>query len=338
MKKIFFISVIMVSMLTKIKAQDIHYSQFFTSPISLNPAKTGLFNGDWRMGGNYKNQWYNIPVTYHTASIFVDKNFGEARNKQIKKAGAGLFVVQDIAGDGNLATTKIQFSGAYHQLLDYNERFYLSGGISGGWVQKQINFTKLYWGNQWIDDHFDKQIDPNQPIKKSVINYLELNAGAEFTAIIDGDRFFHAGISAFHLNKPTETFYQNNNTLGIKPILNVGYTHRVDYNYELFTEFYFSYQKKATEKTLSVIGGYNLKHSSLFNEFMYIGLIYRYKDAMVPIVGYAKNNYRVYLNYDINLSKLTRASFAQGGVEISFQYTYSKTKAKFRAKIPCSVF
>jgi hypothetical protein len=67
-------------------------------------------------------------------------------------------------------------------------------------------------------------------------------------------------------------------------------------------------------------------------------MIYRYKDAAVPIVGYAKNNYRVYLNYDVNLSKLTRASIAQGGVEISFQYTYSKAKAKFRPKIPCSVF
>ncbi|MFM2049167.1 MAG: hypothetical protein RI955_1715 [Bacteroidota bacterium] len=338
MKKNIFIWLVFFVGIKNISAQDIHYSQFFTSPISLNPAKTGLFNGDWRFGTNYKNQWYSIPVTYHTASIFVDKAIGSKRNQQIKKAGAGLFVAQDIAGDGNLATTKIQLSGAYHQVLDYNERYFISGGLSFGWIQKQINFSKLYWGNQWNGATFDKQIDPNQPIRKSVINYLEINAGTEFTAIIDADRFFHAGVSLFHINKPTETFYQNNNSLGMKPIVNVGYSYRIDYQYEIFTELYFSYQKKATEKVLSVIGGYNLTHSSLYHQYVYFGLMYRYKDAVIPIIGYAKNNYKTYLNYDVNLSKLTRATIAQGGIELSFQYTLNKDKQRFRAKIPCSVF
>jgi hypothetical protein len=89
---------------------------------------------------------------------------------------------------------------------------------------------------------------------------------------------------------------------------------------------------------LSVIGGYNLTHSSLYHQYVYFGLMYRYKDAVIPIIGYAKNNYKTYLNYDVNLSKLTRATIAQGGIELSFQYTLNKDKQRFRAKIPCSVF
>jgi type IX secretion system PorP/SprF family membrane protein len=129
LKRILSISFFLFFVIEISVAQDLHFSQFFTSPISLNPAKTGLFNGDWRIGANYKNQWYNIPITYNTASVFADAAFGEKRNSFLKKAGAGIYLAQDGAGDGNLATTKIQLSGAYHQVLDYNEMYYLSGGL-----------------------------------------------------------------------------------------------------------------------------------------------------------------------------------------------------------------
>jgi len=46
----------------------------------------------------------------------------------------------------------------------------------------------------------------------------------------------------------------------------------------------------------------------------------------------------MYLNYDVNLSKLTRATIAQGGIELSYQYTINHTKNKFVPHIPCSVF
>ncbi len=338
MKRILSISFFLFFVIEISVAQDLHFSQFFTSPISLNPAKTGLFNGDWRIGANYKNQWYNIPVTYNTASVFADAAFGEKRNSFLKKAGAGIYLAQDGAGDGNLATTKIQLSGAYHQVLDYNEMYYLSGGLSIGYVQKKIDFTKLYWGNQWDENHFDKTINPNQPIKKSVLSYPEINAGIEFSAIMNKDEFLHAGFSMYHMNKPTETFYANNNKLGMRPVLNLGGSFRIDYTYEIFTELYFTYQKKATETVLSCIGGYNLRHSSLYSEYVYFGAMYRYRDAFIPIVGYAKNHHKVYLNYDVNLSKLTRATIAQGGIELSYQYTINHSKYKFVPHIPCSVF
>ena len=126
MKKIIFISFLFFLADKKLLAQDIHYSQFFTSPISLNPAKTGLFNGDWRVGANYKNQWNSIPVPYNTGSVFCDISRGKKRGDFIKKYGLGLFIAQDVAGDGNLSTTKIQLSAAYHQVLDYDEKYFLS--------------------------------------------------------------------------------------------------------------------------------------------------------------------------------------------------------------------
>ena len=37
-----------------IKAQDPHFSQFFASPLTLNPAFTGKFDGLFRVAGNYR--------------------------------------------------------------------------------------------------------------------------------------------------------------------------------------------------------------------------------------------------------------------------------------------
>ena len=335
MRKIYFILLLLFA--KNIIAQDIHYSQFFTSPISLNPAKTGLFNGDWRIGANYKNQWNSIPVAYNTGSIFIDKSIGEKRNGLIKRMGIGGFIAQDVAGDGNLSTTKIQLSAAYHQVLDYNEMYFLSGGISIGYVQKHIDFTKLYWGNQWDGTQFNISTNPKEPIRSSSLGYPEINAGVEFSAIVNTEKFLHAGIALYHINKPQETFFSNDNTIGMKPVFNCGASLTYDYDYELFTEFYFSYQKKATETVLSVIGGKNIG-SKFIPIYVYAGLMYRYKDALVPVVGYSQNNVRVYLNYDVNLSTLSPYSVARGGIEVSVQYTYQKHKKYSHTKLPCSVF
>src|ERR1035437_9240949 len=43
-------------------AQDIHFSQYYASPLTLNPALTGLVNGVFRASLNYRNQWFNIPT------------------------------------------------------------------------------------------------------------------------------------------------------------------------------------------------------------------------------------------------------------------------------------
>ena len=55
-----------------VQAQDPHFSQFFASPLTLNPAFTGKFNGTVRVAGNYRNQWPEINRAYVTNTASVD--------------------------------------------------------------------------------------------------------------------------------------------------------------------------------------------------------------------------------------------------------------------------
>jgi hypothetical protein len=70
MKKLLLTVTICGALITAVSAQDPNFSQFFASPLTLNPALTGKFDGVYRVAGNYRNQWptiYNAFTTY-TAS------------------------------------------------------------------------------------------------------------------------------------------------------------------------------------------------------------------------------------------------------------------------------
>ena len=96
-------------------AQDLHFSQFMNSPLVTNPANTGFIpEGDYRIGVNYRNQWSSImAIPYKTMSAFGDI---QTMNNDDNTGwlGVGGLVLRDVAGSGNLTSTKIYGSVAYH--------------------------------------------------------------------------------------------------------------------------------------------------------------------------------------------------------------------------------
>src|SRR5580765_4269257 len=98
------------------KGQDLHFSQYFNAPLLTNPANTGFEpDADWRAGINYRNQWagvlnnpYKTMIAWADAQLFNDR----FENGWM---GVGAVVLKDVAGSGNLSSTKIYGSVAYHQ-------------------------------------------------------------------------------------------------------------------------------------------------------------------------------------------------------------------------------
>ncbi|WP_282456945.1 type IX secretion system membrane protein PorP/SprF [Chitinophaga sedimenti] len=98
-------------------ARDLHFSQFFNSPLTTNPANTGFIpDGNYRLGVNYRNQWSSIPVPYKTMSAFGDF---QLFREQLTYGwvGVGGMFLRDVAGAGDLTSTKAYGSVAYHQLM-----------------------------------------------------------------------------------------------------------------------------------------------------------------------------------------------------------------------------
>ena len=100
------------------QTQDLHFSQFFNSPLTTNPANTGFIpDADYRIGANYRNQWSSIMATpYKTISVFGDAQVMRDRLEN-GWLGLGAVLLSDQAGTGSLTSTKIYGSLAYHQML-----------------------------------------------------------------------------------------------------------------------------------------------------------------------------------------------------------------------------
>ena len=72
MKKIASVIIVVLGFIFNADAQDPHFSQFFASPLTLNPALTGKFDGTLRAAGNYRNQWPAFNNVYTTSTLSVD--------------------------------------------------------------------------------------------------------------------------------------------------------------------------------------------------------------------------------------------------------------------------
>src|ERR1700740_59277 len=75
-------------------AQDIHFTQYYFSPLSLNPANTGNYSGDYRGFINYRSQWKEIDKAYKTMSAGADVNFYPLN----QKVSGGIYFINDKSG------------------------------------------------------------------------------------------------------------------------------------------------------------------------------------------------------------------------------------------------
>jgi type IX secretion system PorP/SprF family membrane protein len=319
-------------------SQDVHYTQFFTNPLILNPAQTGYYDGNYRIGFNFKAQWpwatsqsiYN----YHTEAPYVDFSFGEKKIK-VGWFGLGFNFLNDQAGDGQLSYRRFSTSIAYHQAFDKDHRYILSLGFGASYVLRSVDFSKFYFNNQWVDDEgFNLSIDPAEPWKKQSFGLFDMNAGLNFGAQISDMVRLDVGFSMLHLNRPKHSFYNQNERLGLRYQASAGTGLKINERMTLDVNAYYTYQKKASEILFGALYGYGLydgKRSHNLAHMLYVGMYYRVKDALTPVVGYRFKTMRLLLSYDVTLSKLATAAKANGGPEISLVYV-GKWNREFNGK------
>src|SRR6476646_4275551 len=120
-------------------AQDPNFSQFFASPLTLNPALTGKFDGVYRVAGNYRNQWPTINNAFRTYTASFDVGILKNRIPEYDQFGVGILGFSDQAGAGVLKTNSVALSVAYHKSIDENGYNQIGAGFQGGLVSKRLD-------------------------------------------------------------------------------------------------------------------------------------------------------------------------------------------------------
>lgn len=321
----------------QLRAQDIHFSQYYATPLTINPSYTGSFTGDYRAGLNYRQQWGSVTVPYKTFDFYGDMSFNKAKYNR-NYFSTGLCLVADRAGDGDLSVTKVMGSGAYHFNLDGNKMHYLSLGLQAGFVQKSVDFSKFYFDNQWNDAGFDTGLPNGENYSAQKIGYADVQAGISYS-YSGSDKFsFYSGIAEYHLTRPQDSFYgDDQNRLGVRPAANMGATIRITDQVFIYPSLMYMSEKKAHEFLAGSMLSYELNTAS--SNLLFAGFFARFGDAMIPAIGYQYEHWRAFINYDVNTSSLKAASGGKGAFELSFVYTgwYKKQPDKV-IDFPCPRF
>ncbi len=190
------------------QAQDRHFSQFFASPINLNPALTGAINGTYRVAANYRDQWRGVfdnpIVTYSTA---LDSRFNVDLGTQTKDAfGVGLLFFSDKVNGIDFSTNQIMLSAAFHKNLGIKSNQYLSIGVQGGIAQRNVNYERLNFEDQFdgLDQYVGNSLEDLPP---NNFSFGDLNVGINYTTKLSKTASIFVGASLHHVFNPRISFY-----------------------------------------------------------------------------------------------------------------------------------
>ncbi|MCS6917532.1 MAG: PorP/SprF family type IX secretion system membrane protein [Chitinophagales bacterium] len=321
-------------------AQDIHFSQFYFSPLTVNPALTGAIDGTFRIGGIYRNQWSSItsPFVYSTPSIAFDAKLFSG-GFTANYLGAGILLLNDRSGDGNLTNITGMLSLAYHQSLDREGNYHLAAGLQGGFVQKSIDFEKLNFGDEFDGLGFGGVT--NEFFKYYQIAYADF-AGGVLLYGIPSNRFrFQLGGSIFHLTTPRESFFESStNQLDMRFVAHGSAGMRAGRRMYFFPFAQYQFQNNDNEAVVGANIGYNMSESLRGpQQIFYVGVFNRVRYDIIPTVGIMMKGFQAGISYDVNISPdLRPATGGKGGFELAVAYIGNITPPKHYKRIFCPSF
>ena len=321
MRKIIYLLTLILGGSLALRAQDPNFSQFFASPLTLNPALTGKFDGDFRVAGNYRNQWPTIENAFLTKTVSLD--FGLLRNRipLTDNMGIGVLAMSDVAGDGILSTNYGGLAFSYHKGLDEDGNHQLGVGFQGAYINKRLDVTKVIFADQLTPLGFTGVTSEIFDNRQLSVGYFDLGAGLLYSGTTDGYNNFYLGASMYHLNRPKESFQGGQYILNTRTTLQAGGRIPVGGGYHfIHVAANHSMQAKASNTVVGAAFSYNVNRSDEDPVNIYLGSWYRLKDAVIPYVGLEFKGIRIGASYDANTSLLKPASNSRGGMEISLIY------------------
>ncbi len=310
--------------------QDLHFSQWFNSPLTTNPANTGFIpDADYRIGANYRNQWSTImSEPYSTMSVWGDAQL--FRNRiQSGWLGLGGVILRDQAGSGNLTSTETYVSVAYHQMLGYSSLLTL--GFNTGLINKRINLTNLKFPDQFDGKFFDQTQPTSVVINQPNVNLFDMQVGMNYAYFPTDKIYVNAGFSVWHINRARESFFSAD-PAGFDSRLPRRYIGFLNGSFKTSDKVivnpmaYYTNQAGASEFVMGLNAQYNLSGDG--DEQVIGGLYYRLGDAVIPMIGFIYKNIRLMFTYDATASSLSQSASGVGAWEFALMNygNYSENK------------
>ncbi len=313
-----------------VNGQDVHYTQMYSTPLYVNPAFTGNHQCDFRAGVNFRQQAASFTVPFETYSAWGDTRVYPSFLGRRSWIGLGANVYYDNAGDGALKKIQGMFLASFSQGFNADNSLYGSLGVGIGYTNRSVDVSKFIFGDQWNINTLGFTDGTGESLPSSSIFYTDFNLGLSVHHLVDNKWMYEIGVSASHINQPIESFYGEENKVGVKFIASATLQRILSEKILIKPEVYFITQQGVTE---TVVGA-NLVFG-MTDVKLYGGLWTRIGRDIMPTLGLEYNNFTMIFSYDINVSKQRIASNYQGGFEFSLVKRFCYSSQKSTKREPC---
>lgn len=315
-------------------AQDATFSQFYSSPVYLNPAMAGSAGGG-RLVANCRNQWPQLNKGYKTYAVSYDQQIN------LISGGLGVTVMSDNAGGGILNTTSAGLMYAYR--LNISRTLTVSAALQANIVQKKLNWDKLTFGDM-IDPRYGVIYDSHEKRPGATKNFMDFCAG-----VFAYSNSIYGGFAVSHLTQPDEAFMvPGTSKLPIKYTVHAGAIIPIG---EKITRFNGEEKETSFSPNLLVqkqgnanqfnIGTYFKKSAFVCGFWLRGNVNENYKisyDSFITLVGFQKGMFKFGYSYDISLSKLGGRSGGSHELSVGLQFPeFTAKKKRFKA-VHCPSF
>ena len=310
MKKIKCVVAILMIIVIKSNGQDPSFSQFFSSPLNINPALTGNINADWRLISNFRDQWIGPASPYATGSVSYDRKIQNENSyvpdKNVLSAGGMLMFDYAMAGIQKSAYASINLAYSVVILDDDKVKHSLGVGFGGIYGRRFVDFSRLDFEEQFVGTGFDTNLPTGESALSDMKPYFSSSAGITYS-IKNEKSNIDIGIAAFHLNRPKQTFLEDEHQfIPMRKVAHANFEIVLNDKLLFNANGIYQYQLKANYYSIGGAFGYYMDNSKtvIFNA----GLWYWSKNALVPYLGLAYKDLQIGLSYDWTISKLKQAT------------------------------
>lgn len=321
-------------------AQDIQFSQYYNSPLYLNPGFTGI-TPHQRLVANHRMQWPNLTQPFSSFAFSYDMFSNELRS------GFGIIATTDKMGVANWTTTTVSLLYSYKIRL--SKKWVFSPGLQFGYGTNGIDRSKLRLGDG-LELEFD-QGGSYQTFDPLIYN-LERSSYFDFSSGgLVHNRSFWFGAAFHHMNQPNVSLTGDINRLPMKGTLHTGFRFnlsdpksntrpaRISY---LTPSLMYRWQGN-TFSQFDIGVNYHIDPISV--GFWYRGKLWEKninnslaQDALVFYVGFYAKSMTIGYSYDFTISELGTSSGGAHEISIMYQFTTRQQyKSKYRL-IPCPTF
>lgn len=322
-----------IAVVVHLRSQDIHYSQFFNSPLNISPGLTGVYDGNQRFMANYKNQWASVPVDYLTFSATYDAPLFKSTKKGF--FAYGLLFNYDQVGDLNLKNINVGLNFSYNFRL--GQQILLSPALSVGLGQIGFDPGSIRSGNQWDGEAPNFGIPP-EILDQDNRNFLDLSGGLNLRWRRSYRTHIDIGGGYFHGFQHSKRFYDDESDADIASRLSlyVMSSFRILNRLDLLLNGLLSQQDVYEEMVVNGQLKLYLNGNNERNLALLLGGGIRLDDAWFPMVGLQMKQWYFSASYDFNVSDFDIATDGKGGLEIHARYLFHRVElAPFK---PCPIY